>query len=132
VQAHILGAGCAGLLFVLTTGCAVRTGRLSVPRSNDLYIVIVDGDHVATGEANLLELLRRKATSLRLGEYPFPREYEPLVVVDGIPLDGLYRLEDIPAFHADTVRILRAAEALVGYGSRARNGAIVVTTKRGA
>ena len=54
---------------------------------------------------------------------------DPLVVIDGLPADGLGLINpaDIESF-----TILKDASAAAIYGSRAANGVILVTTKKGA
>lgn len=55
------------------------------------------------------------------------RNSDPLVVIDGIPRDGFQRLNpnDI-----ENVSVLKDASAAI-FGSRAANGVILITTKRG-
>jgi TonB-linked SusC/RagA family outer membrane protein len=65
-------------------------------------------------------IILRGQSTLRTGE-----AQEPLYVVDGIP-GGIFQLDDIVS-----IDILRDASAAAIYGSRAANGVIVVTTKRG-
>lgn len=72
---------------------------------------------------------------------------QPLFIVDGIPYDnseyrtglqlssgGAYgsRIQDIDPNNIESINILRGAAAAVLYGSRASNGAIVITTKTGS
>ena len=54
---------------------------------------------------------------------------EPLYVVDGIP--GV-DLNLIPPSDIESIDVLRDASATAIYGSKAANGVIIVTTKRGA
>lgn len=51
----------------------------------------------------------------------------PLVLVDGIPMD----MNDIDPLTVESITVLKDAAAAASYGSRAANGVIVVTTKRG-
>lgn len=53
----------------------------------------------------------------------------PLVVIDGIPADG--GLESISSSDIESVNVLKDAASAAIYGSRAANGVILVTTKRG-
>lgn len=55
---------------------------------------------------------------------------EPLYVVDGVPLLGGIR--DFNPNDIESVQILKDASAGAIYGSRAANGVIIITTKRGA
>jgi TonB-linked SusC/RagA family outer membrane protein len=54
---------------------------------------------------------------------------DPLYVVDGFPFDG--DLNSIPQSDIATLTILKDASATALYGSRAANGVIVITTKKG-
>ena len=53
----------------------------------------------------------------------------PLLVVDGVIFPG--DLEDIDANSIDQVSVLKDATSLAAYGSKAANGVIMVTTKKG-
>jgi|WetSurMetagenome_2_1015567.scaffolds.fasta_scaffold05283_2 TonB-dependent starch-binding outer membrane protein SusC len=65
-------------------------------------------------------VILRGQSTLRTGE-----AQEPLYVVDGIP-GGIFQLDDVVS-----IDVLRDASASAIYGSRAANGVIIVTTKRG-
>src|SRR5258708_7901889 len=54
----------------------------------------------------------------------------PLVVIDGVPLSSV-NLQGINPNDIESVSILKDAAATAIYGSRASNGVIIVTTKRG-
>lgn len=69
-----------------------------------------------------IEMLLRGATSLRTGN-------SPLIVIDGILMDGTIR--DINTQDVDRIEILKGASAASLYGSRAANGVIAIYTKRG-
>ncbi|HNN30595.1 MAG TPA: SusC/RagA family TonB-linked outer membrane protein [Chitinophagaceae bacterium] len=53
----------------------------------------------------------------------------PLIVVDGVQLSG--SLADINADDVESIEVVKGAAASALYGSRAGNGVIAVTTKRG-
>lgn len=53
---------------------------------------------------------------------------DPLWIVDGLPIGGAY---NINPSDIETIDILKDASAAAIYGSRAANGVIIVTTKRG-
>jgi TonB-linked SusC/RagA family outer membrane protein len=53
---------------------------------------------------------------------------EPLVIVDGLPFDDI---NDVVADDVTSIEILKDASATAIYGSRASNGVILITTKRG-
>ena len=70
----------------------------------------------------------------------------PLFVVDGLPIDnGAYnadgitgnvdagnRASDISSDDVESINVLKGAAATALYGARAKNGAIVITTKKGS
>lgn len=53
----------------------------------------------------------------------------PLYIVDGIPVDG--GLQDLSASDIQSIEILKDASSASIYGSRASNGVVLVTTKKG-
>lgn len=55
---------------------------------------------------------------------------EPLYVVDGITLAG--SISNLSADNITSISVLKGANAAALYGSRANNGAIIITTKSGA
>ena len=74
----------------------------------------------------------------------FSNDNEPLFVVDGIPIDNSSltvgggsvrnisnRAADINPSEIESVTVLKGGAATAIYGSRASNGAIIITTKRG-
>jgi TonB-linked SusC/RagA family outer membrane protein len=54
----------------------------------------------------------------------------PLIVVDGLPLNG--GLNQVNMNDIETVQVLKDASATAIYGSRGANGVIILTTKHGA
>jgi TonB-linked SusC/RagA family outer membrane protein len=54
---------------------------------------------------------------------------DPLVVVDGIPFNG--NLNTINPNDIETINVLKDATATALYGSRAANGVLLITTKKG-
>ena len=54
-------------------------------------------------------------------------ETEPLLVVDGLPIEG--SIEDLNPYDIESITVLKDAAAAAIYGARASNGVIVVTTK---
>ncbi|MBF4491206.1 SusC/RagA family TonB-linked outer membrane protein [Flavobacterium sp. MR2016-29] len=55
--------------------------------------------------------------------------YSPLLVIDGLPTE--LTLDDINPYDIESVDVLKDAAAASIYGSRAANGIIVLTTKKG-
>ena len=56
---------------------------------------------------------------------------EPLIVLDGIPLERGLSLASIDPNTVESVDILKDAAAAAIYGSRGSNGVVLITTKRG-
>ena len=54
---------------------------------------------------------------------------DPLIVVDGVPISG--DLRDVDANDIQSIEVLKDAAASAIYGSRAANGVLLVTTKKG-
>lgn len=55
---------------------------------------------------------------------------QPLYIVDGVPILG--DISDISPDDIESINVLKGPNAAALYGSRANNGAIVVTTKKGS
>lgn len=55
----------------------------------------------------------------------------PLVIIDGVPLDDANDLKYVNPQDVESISVLKDASATAIYGSRAPNGAILVTTKSG-
>jgi TonB-dependent starch-binding outer membrane protein SusC len=53
----------------------------------------------------------------------------PLIIIDGVPSDG--PLADVNPNDIESVEVLKDASASAIYGTRAANGVVIVTTKRG-
>ena len=54
---------------------------------------------------------------------------DPLIIIDGVPSDG--PLADVNPNDIESVEVLKDASASAIYGTRAANGVVIVTTKRG-
>jgi TonB-linked SusC/RagA family outer membrane protein len=70
------------------------------------------------------------ATILLRGAANLYGSQSPLVIVDGVILDG--GLSDINVDDIKTMEVVKGASASSYYGSKAGNGVIVITTKRGS
>jgi hypothetical protein len=117
------------LLGLVAGGCA--SGRVTTPVGS-ANSIIVNGESVQTSETQtVLEVLSAKVPASLLSETA-PSDDQPIVLLDGVVLvDGVPSLGTIAAFHVVSVSTMRATEAVPLHGSKARNGAIVVKTKRG-
>ncbi len=57
---------------------------------------------------------------------------DPLIVVDGLPLDGNGGMASINPNDIESLSILKDASATAIYGNRGSNGVIIITTKKGS
>lgn len=64
-----------------------------------------------------------------MGTFSTSVGYSPLIVIDGLPTE--MTLEEINPYDIESVNVLKDAAAASIYGSRAANGIIVLTTKKG-
>ena len=62
------------------------------------------------------------------GVSTFTDRTKPLVVVDGLPIEG--SIETVNPYDIESITVLKDAAAASIYGARASNGVIVVTTKK--
>ncbi len=121
----------------------------------------VKGDRIAeSGEVSLVDGLGGKASGVRIsrssgsdpgaasqilirGQSTITRSTDPLIVLDGMPVEGSSRgesaggttqqnrLSDINPDDIASVQILKGASAAALWGTRAANGVIQITTKKG-
>ena len=56
-------------------------------------------------------------------------ENEPYVIVDGKPIDGS-KLKEIDPKTIDHMEVLKSQPAIEKYGEKAKNGVIIITTKK--
>jgi len=113
-----------------------------------------------TGEAGLMQGMAGKSSGLRVsrssgdpggssqilirGQSSITRSTDPLIILDGVPISGdarnetsggqivqQSRLNDINPDDIANVQILKGASAAALWGTKAANGVIVVTTKKG-
>ncbi|GHB47647.1 SusC/RagA family TonB-linked outer membrane protein [Mongoliitalea lutea] len=57
---------------------------------------------------------------------------DPLIVIDGVPIAGSAPLSSINPNDIESFTVLKDASATAIYGSRASNGVVIITTKKGA
>ncbi len=108
-------------------------------------VSIVDADELKrTSNSNISTMLEGKVAGVQVtsdgqpGADPAVRirgigsfnNTSPLYVIDGVPLGTSIR--DFSANDIETIQILKDASAAAVYGSRAANGVVIITTKRGA
>ncbi len=79
----------------------------------------------SSGDANETPTIRLRGQTSLFGNQ------SPLIVVDGVQLNGVADLNLIPPGDIASYDVLKDASATSVYGSRGANGVIIVTTKRG-
>ncbi len=89
----------------------------------------VNFSQTAKGVSSSEEMLIRGQTSLRADQGQENRANAPLIVVDGMIYYG--SLTDINPSDIETFDILKDASSAAIYGSRASNGVVIITTKKG-
>lgn len=114
-----------------------------------------------SGEAGLMQALAGKSSGVRVsrssgdpggssqilirGQSTITRSTDPLIVLDGVPVSGdarnessggqivqQSRLNDINPDDIANIQILKGASAAALWGTRAANGVIIITTKKGS
>ena len=120
----------------------------------------IKGENIAvSGEVGLVDALAGKASGVRIsrtsgdpgaasqilirGQSTITRGLDPLIILDGVPISGdsrgesnggttqQSRLNDISPDDIASVQVLKGASAAALWGTRAANGVIVITTKKG-
>lgn len=123
---------------VVVTGYSTQrrkdiTGAVSVIKASDL---------VAVPNANVEQQLQGRASGVTVTSSGQPGEgasvrirgfgslsgNSPLYIVDGVPLTNL---GDINGNDIESIQVLKDAAAASQYGSRAANGVMIITTKKG-
>ena len=99
--------------------------------ANDLLVGASPGVVVTTDGGN-----PSGGASIRIrGGASLNASNDPLVVIDGVPMNGSYGamspLTMISPENIESMTILKSASATAIYGSRASNGVIIITTKKG-
>lgn len=117
----------------------VITGAVSSVTSNDITQTTVTGfDQAMQGRMAGVQVTQNSGTpgggvSVRIrGVGSVSGGSDPLYVVDGVPmLQTLGALNSINPNDIDRIDVLKDAASAAIYGSRATNGVVLVTTKRG-
>ncbi|MEY3193303.1 MAG: hypothetical protein RI982_1080 [Bacteroidota bacterium] len=124
---------------VVVTGYSAQrkkdiTGAVAVVSARDLQ---------ATPTASVAQMLQGKASGVVVGNDNSPgggtmvrirgfgtiNNNSPLYVIDGVPTQG--NLNQINPYDIESMQVLKDASAASIYGSRAANGVIIITTKKG-
>jgi TonB-linked SusC/RagA family outer membrane protein len=104
----------------------------AVQKVNGETVSTVKGVDIGTSLTGKVSgLLVRNSTEFAAEPEIFIRGEKPLLVIDGVTY-GNMSLREIPSDDIEDINILKGSTASALYGYRGANGAIMVTTKRGA
>ncbi|HTI58413.1 TonB-dependent receptor [Mucilaginibacter sp.] len=110
------------------------TGSIVSVKGEDLKNLPVSNPADALqGRASGVDIVRNDGApggtpSIRIRGTGTINNADPLVIIDGVPAGGL---NDVNANDIATIDILKDASASAIYGSRAANGVVIITTKKG-
>ncbi len=111
------------------------TGAVSSVKGTDFQNLPSGGAQQALqGRAAGVNIVRSggapgNAGSIQIRGFGTVNNSDPLVVIDGVPSGSM---NDINPNDIESIEILKDASASAIYGTRAANGVVIVTTKRGA
>ncbi len=97
----------------------------SLPKAN--VVEMLDGR--LPGVQVMSDNIPGGGTSLRVRGFSTINDNDPLVIVDGIPVSN--GLNSINPNDIETMQVLKDAASASVYGSRAANGVVIITTKKG-
>jgi TonB-linked SusC/RagA family outer membrane protein len=106
---------------------AKQLDQLNTTNVSSMLQNLASGVQVAQGTGKPGETVRvrvRGATSLTGSN-------EPLYVIDGVPIDDPAMLDAISPNDIQSMDVLKDASAAAIYGSRAANGVVIITTRKG-
>ncbi|WP_420441623.1 SusC/RagA family TonB-linked outer membrane protein [Candidatus Palauibacter sp.] len=131
---------------IVVTGVVGETPQVKLPftverlSARDLPVPAADASSLLAGKAagvsvisgsgqpgEAASIMLRGPTSIDASG----RSQSPLIVIDGVIQSESASLADVGALDIDHVEIVKGAAAASLYGSRAQNGVIEITTKRG-
>ncbi|MBN2214555.1 MAG: TonB-dependent receptor plug domain-containing protein [Bacteroidales bacterium] len=99
---------------------------------------IIRGEDIPEGYTNVIQAIQGRVPGVDVqgnnviirGIKTIYGSTEPLYVIDGIPVENVQSVLNIPIHDVDRIEILKGASTAI-YGSRGANGVIAVYTKRG-
>ncbi|UOE51288.1 TonB-dependent receptor [Mucilaginibacter sp. SMC90] len=113
------------------------TGAVASVKGTDIQnLPVASATQALDGRASGVNIVRNDgspgaASSIRIRGTGTVNDANPLIVVDGVPTSDPDALSDINPNDIASVDILKDASAAAIYGTRAANGVVLVTTKRG-
>ncbi|TWI86613.1 SusC/RagA family TonB-linked outer membrane protein [Chitinophaga japonensis] len=134
-----LEAASKGLNEVLVVGYGTQTrrdvtGTISSIKGADIQnLPVSDAAQALQGRASGVDIVRSNASpgstpSIRIRGTGTINNAEPLVVIDGVPAGSI---NDVNPNDIASMEILKDASSSAIYGTRAANGVILITTKKG-
>lgn len=120
------------------------TGSVSAVSANDFNVAITSPQELISGKIAGVQITTGggapgEGATIRIrGGSSLSATNDPLIVIDGVPVDnggisGMRNgLNTIHPSDIETFTVLKDASATAIYGSRASNGVIIITTKKGA
>ena len=128
-----------GLADVVVVGYGVQrkkdvTGSISSVKGDDIKnLPVSNAGDALQGRATGVDIVRNDGSpgsvpSIRVLGTGTLNNTDPLVVIDGVPSGGL---NDVNANDIASIEVLKDASASAIYGSRAANGVVIITTKKG-
>jgi TonB-linked SusC/RagA family outer membrane protein len=128
-----------GLNEVLVVGYGTQTrrdvtGTISSIKGSDIKnLPVSDAAQALQGRASGVDIVRSDgspgtAPSIRIRGTGTINNADPLVVIDGVPATGI---NDVNPNDIASMEILKDASSSAIYGTRAANGVILITTKKG-
>ncbi|MEQ9442007.1 MAG: TonB-dependent receptor [Cyclobacteriaceae bacterium] len=110
------------------------TGAVSSIEGNQIQNLPVNGASQALqGRAAGVNVVRNGGApgsggSIRIRGTGTVNNADPLVIIDGVPAGGI---NDVNPNDIESIEVLKDASASAIYGTRAANGVVIITTKRG-
>jgi TonB-linked SusC/RagA family outer membrane protein len=113
------------------------TGAVASVKGSDIQnLPVASAAQALDGRASGVSIVRNDgspgaAPSIRIRGTGTVNDANPLIVIDGVPTSNPDALSDINPNDIASVDILKDASSSAIYGTRAANGVVLVTTKRG-
>jgi len=110
------------------------TGSISTVKGDDFRnLPVSNAGDALQGRASGVDIIRDNGSpgsepSIRIRGTGTLNNSDPLVVIDGVPASGL---NDVNPNDIASIEILKDASSSAIYGSRAANGVVLITTKKG-
>ncbi|MFX1705139.1 TonB-dependent receptor [Chitinophaga sp. CC14] len=134
-----LAAATKGLGEVVVVGYGVQsrrdvTGTIASVKGSDIKnLPVSDAAQAIQGRVTGVDIVRSDAApgstpSIRIRGTGTINNSDPLIIIDGVPAGGL---ADVSPNDIASMEILKDASSSAIYGTRAANGVVIITTKRG-